>query len=231
MPTRQRFIEGFEALRCEENRRAAMLSVVALIVVAAHVPLLNWACNHGEEWPWVAFFIEFFAGVALTLWLAERYFRSRPRRFGLFCAHCNRDLRGIYAWQYAIETGRCPHCADAVFDVSTEQTTTSTLGNKLVREPRQLHCPEHGERTPTFVCRHLVRGSRMGFHEPSGRSVSDHESREPCAWCDVCEQVRQSCGGWNDESEACVGITMICDVCFEAARNRNTDVGLTPADL
>jgi hypothetical protein len=32
---------------------------------------------------------------------------------------------------------------------------------------------------------------------------------EQCAWCDACEQVRQQQGGWNDESEAYVGVTLI----------------------
>jgi hypothetical protein len=33
--------------------------------------------------------------------------------------------------------------------------------------------------------------------------------------------VRVRCGGWDDESEAFAGITLICDLCYEAARVRN----------
>jgi hypothetical protein len=33
--------------------------------------------------------------------------------------------------------------------------------------PRRVHCREHGDRLPTFVCRHLVRGTGLGFYEPT----------------------------------------------------------------
>jgi hypothetical protein len=86
---------------------------------------------------------------------------------------------------------------------------------------RRVYCGEHGDRRPTFVCRHLVRGSGLGFYTPIGPPVSDDESDEQCAWCEACEQVRQRQRGWDDESEAFAGVTMICDACFEMSRIRN----------
>ena len=90
-----------------------------------------------------------------------------------------------------------------------------------MEQQRRVHCHEHGERFPTFVCRHLVQGAGLGFYEPNRPPAWDGESRERCAWCGACERVRQDQGGWDDESEAFAGVTMICDACFEAARARN----------
>jgi hypothetical protein len=83
-----------------------------------------------------------------------------------------------------------------------------------------VHCGAHGERAPAFVCRHLVRGSNLGFVEPAG----DHEPGAVdalTAWCDACEAVRTQQGGWNDESEAFAQVTLICSGCFEVSRGRN----------
>ena len=95
----------------------------------------------------------------------------------------------------------------------------------MSRETRIVDCGQHGQRRPTFVCKHLVRGSSLGFLEPNREPVSPEESDEQCAWCDECERVRQEQRGWNDVSEAFAGITMICDLCFEAARARNRRYG------
>jgi hypothetical protein len=89
-----------------------------------------------------------------------------------------------------------------------------------MEEKRHIICGVHGDRRSTFVCRHLVRGSGLGFFMPN-RVVEPGEGDETCAWCGECEEVRLEQGGWNDVSEAFAGVTMICDLCFEAARARN----------
>jgi hypothetical protein len=93
-------------------------------------------------------------------------------------------------------------------------------------EQRRVHCHEYGERLPTFVCRHLVRGTGLGFYEPN--TDLRRQPDERCARCEACERVRGGRGGWDDESEAFAGVTMICDACFEAARIRNR-LGTEPA--
>ena len=41
-------------------------------------------------------------------------------------------------------------------------------GDRMMpEEQRRVHCHEHGERLPTFVCRHLLRGAGLGFYEPN----------------------------------------------------------------
>jgi hypothetical protein len=82
-------------------------------------------------------------------------------------------------------------------------------------EERVVHCGSHGPRRPAFVCRHLAQGTGLGFFVPDGAG-GDLQ-----AWCGECERVRARCGGWDDESEGFAQIMLICDLCFEAARERN----------
>jgi len=95
----------------------------------------------------------------------------------------------------------------------------------MPHDTRTVHCGQHGQRRPTFVCKHLVRGSSLGFFEPNQEPVSPEDSDDQAAWCGECERVRQEQRGWNDVSEAFAGVTMICDLCFEAARARNVRPG------
>jgi hypothetical protein len=83
-------------------------------------------------------------------------------------------------------------------------------------DERVVHCGSHGPRRPAFVCQHLVGGtSGLGFYAP------DDPGDDLQGWCGACEKVRERCGGWNDESEHVAGIRLICDLCYEAARQRN----------
>jgi hypothetical protein len=83
-------------------------------------------------------------------------------------------------------------------------------------EKQVVHCGSHGPRRPAYVCRHVVRGSGLGFFTP------DEPGDDLHAWCRACDRVLQACGEWNDESEAYAQIVLICDLCFEAARKRNS---------
>ena len=81
-----------------------------------------------------------------------------------------------------------------------------------------IHCGKHGPARATFVCRHLVRGSGLGFYW-----ADNPDDPYPDAWCGKCEEVRLREGGdWNDVSEAFARITLLCHHCYEAARARNT---------
>lgn len=85
---------------------------------------------------------------------------------------------------------------------------------------KNVECREHGKRVAAFVCQHLVAGSEMGFH--CGTSADDPDDPCPDAWCDRCEDAFQAEGGeWNDRSAAVAGIKLLCDRCYEAARERN----------
>ena len=82
---------------------------------------------------------------------------------------------------------------------------------------RQVQCGDHGPAIATFVCRHLVLGSGLGFYW-----AEDPDDPYPDAWCGRCEEVRVREGGeWNDVSEAFTKVTLICHHCYEGARARN----------
>lgn len=82
-----------------------------------------------------------------------------------------------------------------------------------------IECAEHGRRDATYVCQHLAFGADAGFH--CGHNDADPDRLWPDAWCDACEAVRASEDGWNDRSEALAGIQLLCDGCYQRARERN----------
>ena len=92
----------------------------------------------------------------------------------------------------------------------------------------KIQCETHGECEETFVCSHLLSGGAgLGFN----RDEPSNENRFPDAWCDDCELIRASCGGWNEESENLTEIRLLCSGCYERARIRNTRTSITLSDL
>ncbi len=85
-----------------------------------------------------------------------------------------------------------------------------------MNEERIVRCGSHGLRRAAFVCRHAFRGSGLGFFAPNDPDADLQ------GWCGECERVRARCGGWDDESEGFAGITLVCDLCYHAARERNS---------
>jgi hypothetical protein len=84
---------------------------------------------------------------------------------------------------------------------------------------KSVECSEHGVGDATYVCQHLVSGIASGFH-------CDHDDGDqfqgwPDAWCDACDRVYKSEGGWNERSEALVGVRLLCDRCYQRVRERN----------
>ena len=86
---------------------------------------------------------------------------------------------------------------------------------------RQVECREHGRRDATFVCQHLAAGRHLGFH--TGHDEEHPDQLWPDAWCDACERMRVSENGWTDDSEAFARVQMVCDGCYQDARERNWD--------
>ena len=57
----------------------------------------------------------------------------------------------------------------------------------MPNSPDTLHCDRHGVAQVTFVCRHLVRGSGLGFlHSDNGPY--------PDAWCAECDALMMQTG-------------------------------------
>ena len=84
---------------------------------------------------------------------------------------------------------------------------------------RVVDCAEHGQRDAAFVCQHLPTGERAGFNW--GIDDENPDGLWPDAWCDACERVRVAEGGWNDRLEAFAAIRLLCDRCYEGARERH----------
>jgi hypothetical protein len=92
----------------------------------------------------------------------------------------------------------------------------------------KIQCEAHGECEAAFVCEHLLGESvGLGFN----RNDPVPEDLFPDAWCDDCEIVRVQHDGWNERSEALVKIVMLCSVCYERTRMRNTRPTVTLDDL
>ncbi|MGD0137037.1 MAG: DUF2199 domain-containing protein, partial [Bryobacteraceae bacterium] len=87
-----------------------------------------------------------------------------------------------------------------------------------------VNCEMHDETEQTFVCTHLTGDSAgLGFNSDELTDEDPH----PDAWCDDCEIIRAAHDGWTDESEKLVKITLLCAVCYERTRIRNTRPSIT----
>ena len=45
----------------------------------------------------------------------------------------------------------------------------------------------------------------------------------PDAWCRKCEDMVNADGGWNEENEKIAQITLLCEKCYDEAKERNID--------
>jgi len=88
-----------------------------------------------------------------------------------------------------------------------------------VRESHTVQCVEHGTRPATFVCQHLVTEFGAGFHW--GTDPDEPDAWWPDAWCDDCERVLEQEGEWTPRALEAAGLRLLCDRCYEVARERN----------
>jgi hypothetical protein len=85
---------------------------------------------------------------------------------------------------------------------------------------RQVECCDHGYAVATFVCKHLTNGVGCGFVASS----EDPADPWPDAWCNACDEVMRD-PNHTDEDEARLGVSLLCNHCYERARARNIRVG------
>jgi len=91
-----------------------------------------------------------------------------------------------------------------------------------------IHCVTHGESSKAYVCDHLTgEAAGLGFN----RNEPTRENPFPDAWCDNCELIRTTHGGWNEESEKLLTISLVCAECYGQLRIRNTRTSFTLQDL
>jgi hypothetical protein len=93
---------------------------------------------------------------------------------------------------------------------------------------KKVQCATHGESQETFVCTHLLgEAAGLGFN----RDEPTPENPFPDAWCDDCELIRSAHGGWNDESQKLLKISLVCAGCYDRSRIRNTRTSVAFDDL
>lgn len=88
-----------------------------------------------------------------------------------------------------------------------------------MNDTRTIECHQHGLQHEAFVCTHIASslrtGAPVGFHW----SVED-KGLHPDAWCSLCEEARLVAGGdWTQEVEKTLGVTLLCGLCYEAAKD------------
>ena len=81
---------------------------------------------------------------------------------------------------------------------------------------KRMECSRHGEGYATFVCKHLVDGTGIGF------VFGDTQDPRPDAWCNQCDEVLLREGGeWDEVSEGFAQVTALCSGCYDEIRARN----------
>jgi|SRR5579862_1312315 len=92
----------------------------------------------------------------------------------------------------------------------------------------KTECSIHGPQEQAFVCSHLVGDAvGLGFN----RDIPAENKQFPDAWCDDCEIIRVAHGGWTEESEKLLKVSLVCARCYERSRIRNTKTSITLGDL
>lgn len=81
----------------------------------------------------------------------------------------------------------------------------------------EVSCETHGRRPLALVCTHLFEGEKRGFH-----CAEDPQNLVcPDAWCSACDRLVRQAGEWTEETVAQMDIKLVCDLCYEALRERN----------
>lgn len=86
-------------------------------------------------------------------------------------------------------------------------------------DDKKVECGVHGKSSATFICQHLSNGEKLGFN--LGFDPDQPDELYPDAWCDLCDDVLEKEGEWNDTSEAFANIKLVCAQCYCAIREKN----------
>jgi hypothetical protein len=92
----------------------------------------------------------------------------------------------------------------------------------------KIQCATHGQSDQAFVCSYLLGDAEgLGFNHGDPTA----ENPFPDAWCDDCEIIRTAHGGWTEQSEKLMNISLLCSACYERVRIRNTRTSFKLDDL
>lgn len=88
-----------------------------------------------------------------------------------------------------------------------------------------VHCDQHGEACPTYVCGHLARHPIQRWFA----DVPTPDNPYPDAWCESCHAQYLSEGEdgeegeWNERNSGCLDLAILCHRCYEDARARSVE--------
>ena len=87
-------------------------------------------------------------------------------------------------------------------------------------EAEIIRCEQHGARQATFVCQHLLTGSRKGWI-----IVESDDAARPDAICAECDTVWRAAGDeFTDAIQEQVRIRAVCAGCYDELRERHLAV-------
>lgn len=79
-----------------------------------------------------------------------------------------------------------------------------------------VYCDDHKKQRRALVCGHVSSKHKTGFYESretwKGMPLGEDEDFE--AWCENCEKVRTAEGEWNEKSEECLELAVVCEDCY-----------------
>ena len=138
--------------------------------------------------------------------LTNGYFESTEEEAWEFTAIAAKIVNGIGAYGPVSQ-----HLL--IFMVILEFVDKETA--KKIKD-KYVECADHEKRRIAFVCQHLNRKTKVGFHEAfetfEDMELSDDDDFQ--AWCDACEVERQRVGEWNDVSMKFANIELVCEKCY-----------------
>jgi len=97
----------------------------------------------------------------------------------------------------------------------------------LLENPNKktIECNRHGMSRHAFVCGHLGHDTKVGFYEAFETHIGmllEGLDDDFQGWCGDCERVRVKAGGWNDESQACLDMKLVCEDCYFSFKVANS---------
>lgn len=100
------------------------------------------------------------------------------------------------------------------------------VDNLQAKEEKEKYvdCVNHERRRRAFICKHLKKNKKTGFHE-AFETVENMEFEDDDddfqAWCDACEKVRLKNDGWNAKAMKYAATKVVCERCYFEIKETN----------
>lgn len=84
---------------------------------------------------------------------------------------------------------------------------------------KEINCQNHGDRVPVIVCKHLIKGSDLGFAYL--KAIIEQEDDYDTVMCEDCESILLEDQEWSDRLYDSAGFSYICSVCVKSLLMRH----------